>query len=267
MTDDADANRFEAALEGVLKAFPAKDLVEQLELLYGDAKFVFEICSRQLDFLKVGARLPSVIDRDLRELVSDLHSIRSGSTLYAFYLAARGLKSEWLHYPSGKTLLVHSAAVHVAETLLQFPDLASTARVDWSVAALADPGWLIDELRCEYIAAISSLETRRPSKCPPRMPGERRLWTFGGSLPDSLITTTTEEKLPRGEFTEEDRPSGDWATILDVSGQTFRNRMTRSAKGPTWRISEVAPQRYVIHLDDLPSELRSKRLRDDKLNR
>jgi len=86
-----------------------------------------------------------------------------------------------------------------------------------------------------------------------------------GSAAVTLVTTTSGKRFPRNEFTPEDRPSGEWAKILDFSGQTFRNRMLESRSGATWQIVEVSSQRYVVHLDYLPKWLKTQPLRDDAL--
>lgn len=83
---------------------------------------------------------------------------------------------------------------------------------------------------------------------------------------EETATTTTGQTLSRDEFTPEDLPTGDWASILDVSPQSFRNRMSSNLPGATWRIAEVSSQRYIVHLDDLPRSLKSKPQRDDALN-
>jgi hypothetical protein len=81
-----------------------------------------------------------------------------------------------------------------------------------------------------------------------------------------LVVTTTGREFPRDEFTDEDRPTGEWADICMISDDTFRNRMDESKPGPTWRIVCLPSSNYIVHLEDLPSDIRgSQRLRDDRL--
>jgi hypothetical protein len=180
MADDADANRFEAALDGVLKAFPGPGLVDRLETFWLHAGDVIDICQQEFRNLQAGVELPEEAVEELTEAIPCLQEFTQSTELTHFYVSARGLTSEWLHFPGDKKLLVHSVALHVAEILLQFPDLPPAADVDWSIVELTDPGWLIKELKCEYGAARDSLKNRRPSKYPPRMAGDRNLWRFRG---------------------------------------------------------------------------------------
>lgn len=83
---------------------------------------------------------------------------------------------------------------------------------------------------------------------------------------EDRVTSTTGKRLPRNEFTEESRPTGQWASLCGCTGQSFRHRMSAEEPGETWRISLLKYQRYIVHIDDLPEGVRgSKRLRDDKL--
>ena len=85
-------------------------------------------------------------------------------------------------------------------------------------------------------------------------------------LPDDTIRTIAGDVVLRNELTEEDRPSGEWALICGFTDDTFRNRMTKKAKGPTWRIVESSSQRYRVHVEDLPQKIRgSKKQRDEFL--
>ena len=74
------------------------------------------------------------------------------------------------------------------------------------------------------------------------------------------------QQIPRDEFTDEDRPTGEWAVICGFSVETFRNRMNVQRPGRTWRIVQVNKGNYIVHLDDLPADVRgSKRIRDVKV--
>lgn len=85
-------------------------------------------------------------------------------------------------------------------------------------------------------------------------------------LPDDQIRTMAGDIVLKNELTEEDRPSGEWALICGFSDDTFRNRMSTEAKGPTWRIVESGSQRYRVHVEDLPPKFRgSKKQRDERL--
>jgi hypothetical protein len=86
------------------------------------------------------------------------------------------------------------------------------------------------------------------------------------SIPDESIRTIAGDVVLRNELTEEDRPSGEWALICGFSDDTFRNRMSTEAKGPTWRIVESGSQRYRVHVEDLTPKIRgSKKQRDERL--
>jgi hypothetical protein len=86
------------------------------------------------------------------------------------------------------------------------------------------------------------------------------------TIPDDSLQTIAGEIVLRNELTEEDRPSGEWALICGFSDDTFRNRMSTEAKGPTWRIVESGSQRYRVHVEDLPQKFRgSKKQRDEFL--
>ncbi|MCX7396557.1 MAG: hypothetical protein NT138_02630 [Planctomycetales bacterium] len=86
------------------------------------------------------------------------------------------------------------------------------------------------------------------------------------TIPDDCLQTIAGDTVLRNELTEEDRPSGEWALICGFTDDTFRNRMTKKAKGPTWRIVESSSQRYRVHVEDLPQKFRgSKKQRDEFL--
>lgn len=73
-----------------------------------------------------------------------------------------------------------------------------------------------------------------------------------------------------GYFTEEDRQSGEWCIIFGMerdpptalSRQAFSMRR-RGTKGKLIRCIESKPQRYKVHIDDLPSGTKSLPLRND----
>ena len=88
-------------------------------------------------------------------------------------------------------------------------------------------------------------------------------------LPDAdEVLTTVGRKLRREEFTDDDRPTSEWAALCQFSDETFRNRMDDAKPGKTWRIVRMPNGNYIVHLDDLPDRVRgSKRIREDRLKR
>ena len=85
-------------------------------------------------------------------------------------------------------------------------------------------------------------------------------------VPDDSIETIAGDIVLKNELTEEDRSSSDWALIYGFSDYTFLNRTRLYKPGNTWPVVECPPQRYRIHVEDLPSEIRgSKRQRDERL--
>ena len=82
--------------------------------------------------------------------------------------------------------------------------------------------------------------------------------------------TQTLMRQLRKNFTEEDRPAGEWCVIFGrahippkpLSHMTFSNRR-RGKKGKRIRCIEPSSQRYSVHKDDLPSGTKTLPLRDD----
>jgi len=86
-------------------------------------------------------------------------------------------------------------------------------------------------------------------------------------IPEDMFRTIAGDLVLRDEVTEEDRPSSEWASICGFGDDTFRNRMSPKKPGPTWRVVESGSQRYRVHVEDLPVNLRgSKKQRDEYLN-
>jgi hypothetical protein len=179
MTGTTNAGEFQSALDRVLKLHPVKDLEDQMDFLHASAKWVIEICLREFDLLKGGLPLHEVNVKNLNDCRVELLQMQSGTELHDFYIASRGLTSQWLQYPGGETLLVHSIASHIADTMLRYTEVSKNGDVNWNVAVLRDPNWLMTELKYEYRAALNSLETGQPSKIPQRIRGGTHIWRFG----------------------------------------------------------------------------------------
>lgn len=84
---------------------------------------------------------------------------------------------------------------------------------------------------------------------------------------EEIIVAMDGRRCLRNEFTEDDRLASEWAAICGFSDDTFRNRMkAKKGTGPTWRIFKVSSQRYIVHVDDLPSQVRgSIQIREERL--
>lgn len=85
-------------------------------------------------------------------------------------------------------------------------------------------------------------------------------------IADDRVQTIAGDIVLRNELTEEDRTSSEWAAICGFSDDTFLNRTRRDKPGETWRVVEGPPQRYRVHVEDLPVGVRgSKKQRDERL--
>ena len=116
-----------------------------------------------------------------------------------------------------------------------------------------------------YTSVLSRLpeQTMRPSLS--ELQHARRK-EYRARKAEPTVETTDGRQFPRNEFSDDDRSTGEWAAICGISVETFRNRMSQKKGGKTWRIGRLPNGRYIVHVDDLPADVRgSKRVRDDKL--
>ncbi|MCH2212784.1 MAG: hypothetical protein MK110_15880 [Fuerstiella sp.] len=87
-----------------------------------------------------------------------------------------------------------------------------------------------------------------------------------------MVKTVTGLELPRNEFTEEARRTGAWCQILaphnggEPLSTSHWHCRTRGKKGELIRICQTKNQYFIVHLDEIPDNLKKKVQRERYLS-